>query len=479
MSSNGIGQESRLIALCQMAPAPRDIKYNVSKMIGWMERAAIAGADLALFGEMILSDYDLEDFRDLSEPQDGPSATAIAKAARKIGIAVIYGYSEVEDDRYYNSLMFIDRNGKRLANYRKVHIWPTENQYTAGDALTVVDWDGVLKVGLGVCVDVCMSEYVQAMVITGGAQLVVIANALVEGRTYEKTSQVIVPARAFENRCYIAYVCLAGQKYLGASKVCSPSAESIVSTSSSDENMLMADIPLNTHKGVPFHYLPLRRPELYGNGAMEYGVEIPWKREHTESVQQFFKHRACYYDNQMANVYSAPRIAASVLASLVAEKNASVLDVAAGTGLVGKALHEQGFTNLVALDRSEAMLECLAKKTVYSRTILGTFEEEARKIPSESYHVCTCVGAFLTAGFLDPVVSVEEMTRLVEIGGYVLLLWNETELNHEQCLSTKKSLEGVIDKVLQSKQYECIRHAPVPNYLENCQGRICVLKKIG
>ena len=444
-----------------------------------MERAASAGADLAVFGELILSDYNIEDFHALAEQQDGPSAAAITNAARRIGIAVIYGYSEVEDDRYYNSLLFIDSDGKHIANYRKAHIWPTEHLYTPGDAVTVVDWGGVLKVGLGVCVDVCMAEFVQAMVTHGGAQLVVGINALVGGKMYENTPKIIVPARAFENRCYIAYACLAGQKYLGASRVCNPFGECIVSAMSSDENMLMAAIPLNTHKGVPFHYLPLRRPELYGSGAIGYEAEIPWKRDNNDSVQQYFRHRACYYDNQMVKVYNGPGIAARTLASLVAEKNASVLDVAAGTGLVGKALYEQGFTNLVALDQSEAMLEYAMKKNVYSRTILGTFEEEARKMSDGSFHVCTCVGAFLTAGFLKPVTSVEEMVRLVEIGGYVLLLWNETELNREQCQSTKKSLESVIDKIVQSRQCECVSHTSVPNYLDKCQGMLCALKKIG
>ena len=479
METNGVAKETRRIALCQMEPTPGNVEENVSKVIHWMERAAGAGADLALFGEMALSDYNLKDFRALSERQDGPAATAIASAARRIGIAVIYGYSEVEDGHYYNSLLFIDSSGRRLANYRKVHLWPTEQQFTQGNTLTVVDWDGVLKVGLGVCVDVCMTEYVQAMVTKGGAQLVVVANALVEGRTYEKTSQVLVPARAFENRCYIAYVCLAGQKYLGASRVCNPLAECVVSANSSEENLLLTDIPLDTHKGVPFHYLPLRRPELYTSGAVEYEVEIPWGREHSDSVQQFFKHRACYYDSQMSKVYTAPGIAASTLASFVRKRNASVLDVAAGTGLVGKALFEQGFTNLVALDRSEAMLKCLSKKTVYSRTILGTFEEEARKIPSGSFHVCTCVGAFLTAGFLDPVISVEEMVRIVEIGGFVILLWNETELGHQQCQVTKKGLESVINKVVHNRQCECVRQVRIPNYLDECQGMLCVLKKIG
>ena len=474
-----MNRESRCIALCQITPTAGDVKGNASKTIQWMERAANAGAELALFGEMLLSDYDLEGFQALSEQKDGPSAAAIANAAKKFGIAVIYGYSEVEDEHYYNSLMFIDSSGKRIANYRKVHLWPaTESQYTAGDALTVVDWDGALKVGLGVCVDVCMAEYVQAMVTTGGAQLVVIANALVGGRTYENTPRTIVPARAFENRCYIAYVCLAGKKYHGASRVCSPSAECIVSASSSDENMLMANIPLNTHQGVPFHYLPLRRPELYSLSSVDYDVEIPWGRNRSDDVQHFFSNRACYYDSQMTMVYNGPGIAAHALASLVVNKDAKVLDVAAGTGLVGKALADEGFTNLHALDRNDAMLECLAKKKVYSKIIMGSFEDEAKNISSGSFHTCTCVGAFMTSGFMDPAITVVELVRLVEIGGYVLLLWNKTELDYPQCQSTKKSLESVIEKVVHSGECKRVTFERVQSYLKKCEGMLCILKKI-
>ena len=106
-----------------------------------------------------------------------------------------------------------------------------------------------------------------------------------------------------------------------------PMHDIAVSIHSSDENLLLSDIPLDTHKGVPFHYLPLRRPELYNTGAVEYDIEIPWAREHSESVQQFFRHRACYYDNQMSNVYNGPGIAAGTLANLVMEKNVSMLYV--------------------------------------------------------------------------------------------------------------------------------------------------------
>ena len=68
---------------------------------------------------------------------------------------------------------------------------------------------------------------------------------------------------------------------------------------------------------------------------MAYETEVPWKRETAEDVQQFFKHRARYYDHQMEGVYNGPRVAARALADLVVEKDREILDVAAGTGLVG------------------------------------------------------------------------------------------------------------------------------------------------
>ena len=92
------------------------------------------------------------------------------------------------------------------------------------------------------------------MVKNGGAQLLVIATALGSGPDCEKSPLVLVPARALENRCYIAYVGLAGERYLGMSRVCSPLAQCLVSAKTKEETLLIATIPMNTFEGVPFHY---------------------------------------------------------------------------------------------------------------------------------------------------------------------------------------------------------------------------------
>ncbi|NET53828.1 MAG: hypothetical protein F6K09_35890, partial [Merismopedia sp. SIO2A8] len=73
-----------------------------------------------------------------------------------------------------------------------------------------------------------------------------------------------------------------------------------------------------------------------------------------------------YKYNSWANTYDAdvgkdwsfmPINIAKTISKLVSDKNAAILDAGAGTGLVGEALSEQGYTNLTAVDLSEKMLD--------------------------------------------------------------------------------------------------------------------------
>ena len=473
--SNAAKAPTKSFAICQASPSG-NVAENVQKIIEWMKNAAKSGAEIALFGELFLSDYNLSDVESLSVPSDGVAAITIANAAKEIGIAVVFGYSEVADGRYYNSLMFIDKHGERIANYRKVHVWPTEaGWYTPGDTTTVVDWEGY-RVGLGICADVCMHEYVSAMVLRGGAQMVIIINALVDGTCYVKTPLLLAPARAYENRCYIVYVDLAGERYEGMSRLYNPLGDCVVSACTHEEVLLTCTIPL--YVKVPYTYHTLRRPEVY-SAVVSYETELPWRKRSREDVKQYFTKRACYYDKQMEYVYNGPSIAAHALAEIITGSNKSkkILDVAAGTGLVGKALSSEGFTNIIALDMSESMLEHLKQKKVYKDVILGEFEQEAKKIPCCTFYVCMCVGGFLTSGFLNPAVAVREMVRIAEKGGYVLLLWNATELENPQCTETQQHLEQALQEVTSGGLCQCIQRAQVSQYLQDCTGSLTILQK--
>ncbi|KAJ7383470.1 hypothetical protein OS493_027631 [Desmophyllum pertusum] len=428
------------------------------------EKAAMAGADLALFGELVLTGCDHNNLHAVSEAKDGPTAVAIATAAKDLGIAVIYGYSEIEKSDFYNSLMFIDKYGRCLANYRKVHICDAEQSvagYKAGDAVTVVDWEKPKSGNV---------YRRRSMVLNGGAQFIAISAALSRLPQRHSTT-VFVPARALENRCYIAHTDLAGEKFVGFTGLFDPLAQSHHSSdpNTSSEFMLTTEVPLDTFHDVPFHYHSHLRPAIY-DAVIPYETEVPWNRQTEERTQEFFNHRADYYDRQMNGMYNAPSVAASSLSEVVNNKNGKLLDIATGTGLIGEALCKKGFKNLVALDRNKKMLEKAAAKKRLS-------PEEAAKLASGSFHACVCVGAFLTEAWLDPLVTVKEMSRLVECGGYLLLLWNATELEEANCEIVRKNLDAVLKEVVKRGECECLQFCNVPNYLEECEGTLCILKK--
>ena len=136
------------LAICQARPIPNNIQASADVIIKWLEKAAKAGADMAIFGELFLSDYNIDDTPLLSEPQDGPAAKAIAQAAKRFGVAVVYSYSEVEDGQFFLSSMFIDKTGVQIANYRKVHLARgTEDvAFKPGNDPVVVEWEGNKKI---------------------------------------------------------------------------------------------------------------------------------------------------------------------------------------------------------------------------------------------------------------------------------------------------------------------------------------------
>ena len=77
--NNNINQNIvKRVAICQARPVSNDVRANVETIIRWMEKAKVeCQADLAVFGELFLTNYDLEHVASLSEHQNGPSARAI------------------------------------------------------------------------------------------------------------------------------------------------------------------------------------------------------------------------------------------------------------------------------------------------------------------------------------------------------------------------------------------------------------------
>merc|ERR1712176_49369 len=106
-----------------------------------------------------------------------------------------------------------------------------------------------------------------------------------------------------------------------------------------------------------------------------------FSKDHIREFERFnkFDKAKCaeHYDNAALNYegvylragYPDPWKCAEFVDELSQEmglkKNAEILDFACGTGLVGQALNEKGFTNVFGCDISEKMLEIAESKDVY------------------------------------------------------------------------------------------------------------------
>lgn len=141
------------------------------------------------------------------------------------------------------------------------------------------------------------------------------------------------------------------------------------------------------------------------------------------------------------------------------DKNAKILDAGAGTGLVGQLLAERGYTNLVAMDLSEGMLEEARRKNVYRelhRMVLG----EPLDFSTDSFDSTICIGVF-TVGHA-PASSFDELIRVTRPGGYILFTLNTETYENSGFKEKQAALEsdGMWKLVEESERLQLMKTEP-------------------
>jgi 5-aminopentanamidase len=216
------------IALWQTTYAPTTAQA-LQRLDDTAALARSQGAELLITPEMFLTGYAIgpERVAALAEPADGALSRAVASIVRRHRIAIVYGYPErhPSGERPYNASQFVTANGKRLAHYRKTHLFGDMDraQFTAGDtASQVFKWRG-WRLGLLICYDVEFPESVSELAGQGvDAVLVPTANM----REFDEVAQQMVPARARDNQLFVAYANACGREgslqYGGLSTVAGP-----------------------------------------------------------------------------------------------------------------------------------------------------------------------------------------------------------------------------------------------------------------
>jgi predicted amidohydrolase len=247
---------------------------NLGRLRRAARDAADAGAGLLIAPEMFLTGYNIgpEAVRGLAEPVDGPSATEAARIARSVGLALLYGYPELgPDGRVYNAAVLLDRQGRRLANHRKTHLFGAldRDAFAPGQGPpTVAEVDG-LRLGILTCYDVEFPENVRTLALQG-VELVAVPTANMA--PYSFVPLTLVPARAYENHFFVAYANRCGREgelnYVGLSCIVGPDGQDLA-RADAGEGLISAELDLARFRSAPplNTYLADRRPELYAGLA--------------------------------------------------------------------------------------------------------------------------------------------------------------------------------------------------------------------
>jgi predicted amidohydrolase len=168
------------IALAQLAPRLGDVEANLELVADGVRRAGTEGATLAVFPELALTGYLLQDLvPEVSMRADDPRLLGIGDDAP--GVLVAAGFVEETDDhRYCNSVALV-RDGSLVGLHRKVYL-PTyglfdEGRFTRpGERIRSVDAGSpVGRIGLSVCEDFWHASLPMLQALDGARLLVNVA----------------------------------------------------------------------------------------------------------------------------------------------------------------------------------------------------------------------------------------------------------------------------------------------------------------
>jgi predicted amidohydrolase len=200
------------VAVCQLN-SREDRSHNLAVARGLLERAAEAGARLAVLPEYV--DY-LGPAEGSPKPEgtDGEFAAFFAQAARDLGIWVHTGsFHEAGPDerRTFNTSLVFNPQGELTARYRKIHLYDVEiagrvsyqesRSVAPGDETVVTGIDGV-RTGLSICYDLRFPELYRRLAVDGEAHVLVVPAAFMM-HTGRDHWEVLLRARAIENQCYV------------------------------------------------------------------------------------------------------------------------------------------------------------------------------------------------------------------------------------------------------------------------------------
>jgi N-carbamoylputrescine amidase len=280
--------DSVRVGLIQLA-AEDTPAANVRKTIPRIEEAAAKGAKIIGLQEMFTTKYfcitqDPANF-DLAEPiETGPSVTALARVAQRLGVVIVAPLFEARGSEiYHNTAAVIDADGTVLGKYRKMHIpqdpgFEEKFYFTPGD-LGFRSWRTAHgNIGVLICWDQWYPEAARLTALAG-ADLLFYPTAIgwlpeekaALGHAQHNAWETVQRGHGVANGCYVAATNRVGTEgrtqFWGQSFVSDPYGEIVARASVEREEVLLADCDLAKQRAFRriWPFFRDRRIDAYGD----------------------------------------------------------------------------------------------------------------------------------------------------------------------------------------------------------------------
>ncbi|MDY0095038.1 MAG: carbon-nitrogen hydrolase family protein [Candidatus Vecturithrix sp.] len=245
-------QRTITVGLIQMDCVLMDREQNLRRALQFLSEL-VGKAELVCLPELFTTGYNLDvmgtALYELAETIPGPTTEELCQKGRNYGMAIFANLVEKDqkvEGVLYDTSFLIDSRGELLGKYRKTHLYPKEHQFfRAGDRLSVFELDGIV-VGSAICYEHAF-PHIFSMLALQGARIVYIPSAVPVD--YEYLLNLRTRARAQDNQMFTLAVNRVGRDgettYCGLSKIVNPRGEVIAEASSTEEELLIAEIDLS------------------------------------------------------------------------------------------------------------------------------------------------------------------------------------------------------------------------------------------
>jgi len=252
------------VALAQVNPTVGDLVGNAALIKDGVAAAAAQGAQIAIFPEMVLTGYPVEDLA-LRPSFQQASRAALAQLATEIdpSIVAIVGYLDqvVTTDgagKPQNKVAVIS-GGAVKASYAKCHlpnygVFDEYRNFAPGSETLVVRIHGV-DVGIAICEDLWIDGGITAQLAARKPGLVIVPNGSPYERNKDDIRLSLVTGRARQAAAPLVYVNMTGGQddlvFDGDSIVVNAAGDVIARAPQFEDGIMLVDIDVATRTSTP------------------------------------------------------------------------------------------------------------------------------------------------------------------------------------------------------------------------------------